>query len=211
MRVATTVARWSERGEEGVGLLDAVVAVLIVMVVLIPVASLLVTTGKATAGSQFRATAYGLAQGLLDQERLASSNSPTAPPPGLAGVVSGATTFPTTALVATTTQGSETFREYAVGGWCQLLATNGAAPYVWGNYDSHTTSNDTANAASYFVAVKVVWGPGAGPAQTANALVMNAAMPVQPRWRIPSASSSPSLATVETSTSYNQGCPVGLR
>jgi type II secretory pathway pseudopilin PulG len=151
--------------ELGFTLLDVVVAITVLMVILLPVAYLLSTTGKTQANNQNRLTAQSLAASWLQQEQTVANQSTTGapaiyPPTGTSSTSWPIPGNPTNAPPPTTeTVGSVGFDIYLSGGWCAYAGAN--MPWTQGSASTTSTSY-AAPPLSYVVAVKVKWGPDKG-------------------------------------------------
>lgn len=224
-------------GEQGVGLVDAVVSIVILMVMLIPVFNLLTTTGNVISTNQYRQTAEQLAQGTINQlQQNAVTSGATGgsggPPPGSTNPVqtllapwnvapsiqllSAANTWPssgwTTSTAITQTVGTVWYVAYAVGGWC--MTTSGATS--WASY-----TGTAAAAWGYFVTVKVIWGEPSGtvtaptsvPAQ-GGSVVQTAQLQTQAAWSSSTDAVIPTVAPAMTfqppASGNSDYCPVGL-
>jgi hypothetical protein len=216
--------------DAGFALLDVVVAITVLMVVLLPIAYLLSTTGKVQASNQERLTAQSLAASWLEQERTVAEQSTSGPPATLfppTGTTSTAWPVPpnpTNALPPTSeTVGSIAYDVYLAGGWCAYAGAN----MPWTSGSASTTSASYAAAPlSYFIAVKVKWGPARA---NVNQIGLNdgqvveySSIPSQSGWEVSVSGTLESVLTLTTTTGIQfvpitppitpltNYCPLGL-
>jgi hypothetical protein len=168
--------------EEGFALLEAVIASVLLLVIVVPVASLVATGASFVGSTQARGQAQALAVQNVQQLVGMTQFSLTFPP--VAGLT--ATSWTPT---GTTTVDGRPFSIFEAAGWCVVIPP--ANQFTSGSFGS---GYDTA----YFVAVKVQWGPGASSPTpgTTNAVVTDGAVSV-PQSSVP-------LSGTAT-------CPVGLQ
>jgi hypothetical protein len=202
--------RKSAVAEDGFALLDVVIAIVVLMIVLIPVAYLLSTTSKIATSNQNRLTAQSLAASWLDQERVAAEQSASTTPSTISSP-GGTTSSPTwPAATGTETVGTITYDIYVAGAWCSYLGAGAA----WGNGSAPSSSSPPI---AFFVATKVSWGPDAGTANPASlgqndgTVVEYSSVQSQPGWTVTVSGTTESVATL-TSTSGIAGniCPLAL-
>ena len=190
-----------QRGDEGVGLIEIVVAIAFFAILFVPLANLLTRGDSAIAGAQDTRTAGGIADQQLaaDQQstfpgtwNVNTSNSAAWPatPTGYACPTTGATVGQ--AFICEVVNGTQ-YNIYTVGGWCVLNPHTVA----WGN---GTVVNGTGTPpspvpATYHVVVRVTWN-GKTASNTTNS--------VDDSTEIPSSSGSPAVGT------NVQSCPLGL-
>jgi Tfp pilus assembly protein PilV len=154
--------------EAGFGLIDTVIAVVVLMVVLIPVSYLLISTNRITFNDQDRLTAIMLADSTLDEIRNTAISKTAAPPPGNLGTAAGWLTAAN--YYADPIIGSVQYKVYGIVGWC--------------SWDSTNAKWDTDNTAPYvYVAtVGVAWGPSGS---TSDTVVSDGTIPTPANWTAP--------------------------
>ncbi len=213
-RAGSVVAlRSRSRDEEGFALLDVAVAILVLMVVLLPVAYLLSTTSKIQGSNQNRLTAQSLAASWLQQELTAAqqsqSSAPSVSTPG------GSTANPTwPSASGTEIVGTITYDIYLTGGWCAYSGSGSA----WTNGTVTTTTNTgKSTPLSFFIAVKVAWGPDASQpnpvsvGQNDGMVVEYSAMPSQTEWTVQQGGNPVSVLTLTNTGSISGNiCPLTL-
>lgn len=129
--------------QDGSALLEATFALFILMLTLLPLASLLNTTSTTIGNNRSEVTAIYLANNYLN-EYLAQSAGTSLPAPPATVVA------PTSPQVVGGTSYSLTLATNSPG-WCELSPITG----IWGNGTTLTSGN-----AGYWVVVDVTWGPG---------------------------------------------------
>ena len=141
-------------GEAGLALLDVVVASVVLLVIMVPAAQLLVTSGKVVGASRDQAIAEGAAAAQLAQDRAWSST--TSPPTYTSSSSCGS------AYSSGTT--NTTFNQYLTG--CRTVS--GLPLWIFQNGGWCVTSGSTLASGSsgvlmYWVEVMVTWGGTAPP------------------------------------------------
>ncbi|MFC0081232.1 prepilin-type N-terminal cleavage/methylation domain-containing protein [Aciditerrimonas ferrireducens] len=178
----------TEPTEAGFSLVEVVVAVVVLLVVLVPVGSLLAISDQVTSTGRFRATAEQLAASDLSAVELEAAEHPGVLPPfsgvpGLPVAVASPTGSPpawnTTQPALLTTEGTEQYRQWVDGSWCD---------------EAPTTSSGTAGQLAsvgqgppvFLVVVKVVWGPSGADlgvtAPSTSSVVSAQVLAPQPAW-----------------------------
>jgi hypothetical protein len=193
--------------EDGFALLDVVIAIVVLMIVLFPVAYLLSTTSKIATSNQSRLTAQSLAQSWLEQQRTGAEQSSSSPP---TLSVAGTQSRPLwNSASGTETVGTITYDIYIGGGWC-AYAGNGLA---WGNGQATTTTAGNPPPIAFFFAVKVSWGPDAAKpnaaslAQDDGSVVEYSSVQSQPGWTF----GGESVVTLTSTNSITGSiCPLAL-
>jgi hypothetical protein len=189
------------------------VAIVVLMVVLMPVAYLLSSTTKIAASNQRRLTAQSLAASWLEQERTAGEQPGTSPPSVSFPTGAGASAWP--AFATTETVGTTPYYIYLSGGWCAY----GGSQAAWGNSPSTTTTTTaTQPPITFFIAVKVKWGPDASKPSVMGtndgAVVEYSSVETQPGWIVTVGASPGTPASVltlnSTSNITNNYCPLVL-
>lgn len=156
-------------GEGGFSLVEVLVAMVVLLVILLPVGSLLITTSQVIANGTFRTQARGLAgkeiaavQGLVDSEPAAftlpfgglasSGGSPAVAPSTTAGgSPAWNTTASWTAQAVHVTAGSEVYTVYVDGNWCSA-PTSGT-----GSLGTAAVPPTAPGSLAFVVAVDVLW------------------------------------------------------
>ena len=212
--------------EEGFALLDVAIAIVVLMIVLLPIAYLLSTTAKTAATNQHRLTAQSIAASWLSQEQSAGEQAPTAPPPVDNPTGTASTSWPTSPLLPTAeTVGDDyTYEVFMAGGWCAY-----AGPGVrWADGTSSTTTpGSPPPPLTYFIAVKVKWGPNdANPNLTSlndGSVVEYSSVQSQPGWNVTISPSNASVSPLTLTSTSNivapesilpnspNICPLGLK
>jgi len=195
-------------------LLDVVVAITVLMVILLPVAYLLSTTSKTQASNQYRLTAQSVAASWLQQEQTSAEQSTTSQPSNISnpGGTGSAPTWPSTP--GTETVGSIKYDIYLAGGWCAYSGSGTA----WSNGNvQQINSADSPTPLSFFIAVKVAWGPDAGNAnptatgENDGMVVEYSAVPSGSGWTVTEGANVVSALTVTNASSItNNICPLSL-
>jgi hypothetical protein len=199
--------------DAGFALLDVVVAITVLIVVLLPVAYLLSTTSKIQGTNQNRLTAQGLAASWLEQERTVAQQSTLSAPASISppfGSAAAPTWPPVSGVVPV---GTINYDIYIAGGYCAYSGSGTA----WTNGGVTTTTNGVAAPLTYFIAVKVAWGPDAGNAnptslgQNDGTFVEYSSVQSGPLWTVSVSGGAPvSVLTLTTTTGINGLCPLGL-
>lgn len=130
--------------EAGFSLVEVLVALTLLMIALLPSASLVLTTGKTASGNRSRIVAANLAAGCLEQDRAVEDAASTFP-------------VPPAALPACPTGGGGA--SYTVGqsaGWCREHDASGS--WTWSAYSSYAQGTD--NPPAYTAVVTVTWDGG---------------------------------------------------
>jgi hypothetical protein len=166
-RRATNVGRRPSgvRDDEGLSLIEVIVALGVLLIAFVAVALLLQTNFELLGSTNDRQVAGSVAAGNINQQRQNAANQ------NAAGYFTGVTTNISATTAATWCNGTcnpitqtvqnVTYYVYVAGGWCFENSSG-----TWGNdassqtYGSNGTSPYPAYPA-YFVAVKVAWGGGA--------------------------------------------------
>jgi len=172
--------------DEGMGLIDVLLAFSILLLVMAGIVTLLVSLIGNSANASSQQVGKSIAVGVIQEQRSIAAASPTSFPPALlpapgstpaVPVTTAATWCPATnpctkGALLTQSEGSVTYTIYLTGGWC-AQAQNG----TWGNTTSSFTGslNQASNASStytpfagYWVSVKVAWGPTATQTSTSG-------------------------------------------
>jgi Tfp pilus assembly protein PilV len=199
--------------DAGFTLLDVVVAITVLMVVLLPIAYLLSTTSKVGASNQNRLTAQSVAASWLDQERALAQQSSSSPPSNISGPVGSVSSPQWPSTPVTETVGTITYQIYVAGGWCAYSGAGNA----WTNGTVTTTTTGSSTPLSFFVAVKVAWGPDAAqpnPSSTGQndgMVVEYSSLPTGAGWQVQEASGGVSVLTVTNTTLITGNiCPLSL-
>jgi hypothetical protein len=149
--------------EEGSALFEVLLAVVVLIVVLLPVAYLVANSTGIVGNSRSQSVGSKIATVQLAVERSLGIPTPTPNTPAAW----------TAASPATTTVGGQTYNVYVAQGWCGLITTGSGSS--WGNNTLPTTNTPQP---SYFVAVKVAWGSGASSSSLAgSSVVMSQVLP----------------------------------
>ncbi|MDA8357475.1 MAG: hypothetical protein M0Z95_14545 [Actinomycetota bacterium] len=180
------------RGDDGLSLIEVIIATSVLITVFIPVSLLLQSGVKAVGGDIHVNAASNIAAGVLTQEQTAAEKSSLGPPldtttpPAPFYKEKTAKKWVSPAL-QTQKVGDVTYRIYGVGGWC-VLSVPASKPASWGDA-SHATTG-TLNPAEYFVAVKVAWGAQSATPNAAGPESVTEYAPLvsQPAWSVPTAS-----------------------
>lgn len=128
----------------GFSLVEVLVALALLLIVLVPSASLVLTTGKTASGNRSRIVAANLAAGCLEQDR---------------AVEDAAATFPVAASSLPACPDGGGGATYAVSqrtGWCR--EGDGSGTWTWGSYTGYAPGSD--NPPAYGAAVTVTWNGG---------------------------------------------------
>ncbi|MDA8147348.1 MAG: prepilin-type N-terminal cleavage/methylation domain-containing protein [Actinomycetota bacterium] len=187
--------RRSRRGEEGFSLIEVIIAVVVLLVILLPIGSLLVTTDQVVAGSRYRAVAQQLASSDLSEVEATSATLGTPPTSGTWATQPTVTTPSSPTTWSTPISGKPTvtdvvdgedYAEYVDGGWCTPIGS-GSQVETWGA----ASGGGTPASLAYVVAVKVVWGPtivqaGSSAPATDSVVTFAAVPPSSSGWTLPS-------------------------
>jgi hypothetical protein len=134
------------RARRGVGILDAVVGSVILLLIVVGVSTQLVASSLSIGTSQASFVATSIANSAVVRQQADNGY----------GTISAATTQSWTDANATQTTvgpvGGITFTRYVAGGWCAL--TGSGATASWGNYASAPVHP------GYWISAKVTWGDG---------------------------------------------------
>jgi len=144
--------------EEGLTLVEVLVAVMVLMIVMLPSAWLIANTTMLLGSTKAKGSAEQIATSQVNQVSgnakaqfppKGSSTSPTTPSPALKN-----TAWEPSGAGSTVTIGTIKFLAYEAGGWCAL--EKGTSGYDW--LGQKVTS--AIGPPTYFVVIKVVWGVG---------------------------------------------------
>lgn len=161
---AAAIGRRRGAGDEGFSLVEVLVAMVVLLVVLLPVGSLLITSSNVIAASQFRTQAQGIASQELAAVQLAADGQATAfttmpfsglpsltpalvPPTGTGGSVA----WNQSATPLTETVDHEQYTVYVDGDWCAVTTTSGAASYT------NAVGTTPPESLAFVAAVDVLW------------------------------------------------------
>jgi Tfp pilus assembly protein PilV len=186
--------------EDGFALLDVAIAIVVLMIMLLPVAYLLSTSGKTAATNQHRLTAQSLAASWLEQERAAGAQSPSGPPS--VSPPTGTTPSSWPGAPAETEQiGTTMYSVYVAGGWCVYQGSG----VPWSNGTATTTNaNLPPPPLTFFIAVKVAWGLLSSV--NGGSVVEYSSVQSQPEWLVGGVS-----PLTLTSTPTGSICPLALK
>jgi len=198
-------ASMRRRGDEGLSLVEVVIATAVLITVFIPVALLLQSGVKAVGGDINTNAASGVAASVLAQEQTAAGRSPSGPPidtsspPTPIYPEKAAKKWVSPAL-QTQKVGDVTYQIYGVGGWCVLSHPHTpGSPAVWTNAATAVTGTvtGTQGPAEYFVVVKVAWGASSTDPTSSSAKSVKEFSPLvsQPGWSVPTAANLKALGT----------------
>jgi Tfp pilus assembly protein PilV len=155
-------------GDEGLSLVEVIVALSVLLIAFLAVALLLQTNFEIIASTSDKQVAGSIATGIVNQQRQNAANQNAA---GYFGGVSFNTTAATAASwcngtscnAITQKEQGTTYYVYVAGGWCFENSSG-----TWGDDTTTPTQVYGPNGSSpypaypaYFVAVKVAWGPTA--------------------------------------------------
>ena len=146
--------------EEGVTLVEMMIALLVLLVVFLATSQLVVASLGTSTGNSSKEIAESIATGVLSQERQAafnggaswftSSGLPTGT--GSSPQWCSSTCSPIVQVIASTN-----YYVYLTGGWCSETNTG-----TWQNMTTSSSFGTSSNPyPGYFLAIKVTWGPGA--------------------------------------------------
>lgn len=135
----------AEQGQDGISLLEVVIAVSVLLAVLVPTGFVLTSSGTVLASNRSTTVAANLASGQLQQDRTTAVSQSALP----------------AAATSTTVVDGVTYQVAQQVGWCA------EADGTWGNYTSAP-----AGAVGYGVLVTVTWGAAAQPAAAAGLLTI---------------------------------------
>lgn len=181
-------------GEDGVGLIEVLVALTIFLISFLPLVMFLPTGWKIIVNSEDQRFATALAYSTLQNDQQSPFPGTTwyvgtGPQTwtGVSGTPPAGAPNTTVPGVSTTTatQGGVTFQIYAAGGWCVADTTNVG-------FGNGTVTSSTP--ASYHVVVKVGWGPGISMSSTHVNVVID----------------STELSSVSGAPASTTACPLGL-
>jgi len=180
------------RDEEGVLLLDAAIAAIVLLIAFVPISSLLASTNQVGATDQQKVAGSALAESWVSsaQTTVASPAYYSTIPPSLISnsqLTTGAASLTIEPVSNEFTSGSgqstsvenTTYTAFAVGGWCDDEAAS--TTYSWGSY----VSTDSVIGVAYFVAIVVTWGLGTKSPSTAtgaDSTVVQTILPAQRDW-----------------------------
>ena len=170
--------------EDGIGMIEIMVAFVVFMICFVPLLQLLPEGAKVISDSANQRVATSVANSQLQNAQT------TLNPPDFATNINVTNVTPTWATSSTrsaTTQSGTTFQIYTVGGWCISSASPGN-----GIIDSTVQP-------SYHIMVKVGWGRGINPNSTQHVVVDST--------ELSSVSGAP---TVTTPATHVLECPLGL-
>jgi hypothetical protein len=191
--------RWrAARRDDGTSMFEIVIGVTVLLVIFVPLVQLLISMNALAAADTFRTSASNLASTWIDQAREDAAQAATGPvasssggtvgsldglPVADPGWFNGSSSSCQNPWPVCTTVGTETYRVYVAGGWCQLVAGSSQ----WTN----SPTSGSVGPLQYFFAVKVVWGNGTtatgGIGSGGGSVVQYTSVPTQPGWRgIPS-------------------------
>lgn len=171
----------------GFALLDVVIASVVLMVILVPVATLLTTTVKMVGTAQGKTQAQTLAVETMNQYVSATIHSGSLP----AGLSDSWTADPSNPYFV---DGKPIYL-FEAGGWCVAGSTSS------NQYANGTVSTSPNNQPTYVIVVKAQWGSGASSATgAAHSVLTDGAMTVTPVI----------LGTYASSGTVLSHCPVGL-
>jgi len=183
-------------------------------VILLPVAYLLSTTSKVAGSNQHRLTAQSLAASWLEQERTAAGQSATSPPSAWIQPPTGTGSGAWPSGPSAQQVGGFPYQVYVAGGWCAYAG----AGVAWNNGAASTTSPSfAAPPLTYFIAVKVKWGPDASNpnliGDNDGAVVEYSSVQSQSGWIVPvgSPATNESVLTLTTTVGIPGYCPLGLK
>lgn len=178
--------------DEGTSMFEIVIGITVLLVIFVPLVQLLISMNAVAAADTFRTTASNLASTWIDQAREDAAQVTTGPDAAdsldglpVAGPVwpSGTTPNCQNPWPVCTTVGTETYRIYVAGGWCQLDSDQNS--YHWAN----TSTPSSGGPLEYFFAVKVVWGNGTSASGATGSgggsVVQYTSVPTQPSWKNP--------------------------
>lgn len=156
--------------EDGFGLVDVIMALVVIGLVLFPAAYLLTSTAQIAGNARTRGVAQSIAEAQLDD--LEQSAQATFPPSGLTS--SWAAASPST---VTPNSSQTTYYVYEAGGWCMASASS-TAGVLWTTAPTPSTTLPSGATVGYFAMVKVAWGSGAAKLTTPySSVVMSAELP----------------------------------
>ena len=163
-------------------IVEVVVASVIIMVVLIPVAQLLGSTAEVSSSAEIRNTANSLVHQTLAQWKVAIAASTTGLPSGLSSVANAnssgvpAPTWPTSSTAYTVA--GINYYVTSTSGWCDLGSSSTYGPIL--NDGPTTTLNATGSTPQpvLMVAVKVTWDSSSNT----NHVMGTQIMPTQSTW-----------------------------
>ena len=164
-------------------MIDATIAIAVLMAVLLPVSYLLISTNKITFNDQDRLTAITLANGQISHaqtQALAFTAFPKALPTTV-GLLSldtdGSGWQPASpAVPLQVTDGSVQYTVYGAAGWCSDTVTLSTSSWT----------NGSTAPFEYWVAIKVTWGPVGSSAPISNSVIEYGALPTRSTWTPPS-------------------------
>jgi hypothetical protein len=152
----------SARDDDGVGLIEILVAFTVFMVCFLPLLIFLPSGSRIIVNSSNQRFATSIAD-----QTLQSAQNSTFPGTWNVDQTTARTTWalltPTLMTTTQVVQGGVTFQVYTVGGWCVLDPSTG----LWNG----TLSSNPPGQPSYHVVVKVGWGRGISASSTTNVVV----------------------------------------
>ncbi|MGO9342963.1 MAG: hypothetical protein ACLP6E_10655 [Acidimicrobiales bacterium] len=146
--------------EEGVTLVEMMIALLVLLVVFLATSQLVFTSLSTSSGNSNKEIAESIATGVLSQERQAAFNqkaswfTSSGLPTGTGSAAQWCTWTcgPIVQVIASTN-----YYVYLTGGWCSETNTGS-----WQNLSTSSSFGTSSNPyPGYFLAIKVAWGPGA--------------------------------------------------
>ncbi len=209
--------------EAGFSLVEVLVALVVLLVILLPVGSLLITSGNVIATSKFRTQAQGIASKELASIQLLAADqtgafttvpfaglSAATPPIAVPGVADGTVTWNRASASLSETVDNEQFSVYVDGDWCTVVGRSAGAGSA-GSY-ANATATATPQALAFVVAVDVLWDHTtlAGGTSVGTHYVDIGTVQPPGGWPIASSSSSPGLPATGLPAADVANCPAGL-
>jgi prepilin-type N-terminal cleavage/methylation domain-containing protein len=150
------------RLEEGVTLVEMMIALVVLLVVFLATAQLVFASLGTSSGNSSKEIAASIATGVLSQERQAAFNqgaswfTSSGLPTGTGSSGSSAQWCNTTCTPIVQVIASTNYYVYLTGGWCSESNTG-----TWQNMTTSSSFGTSNNPyPGYFLAIKVAWGPG---------------------------------------------------
>lgn len=166
--------RRARNNEIGMGLVDVLVAACLLIVILVPAAQILMTSGKVVGDSKAQAVAGSLAAAQIAQDRATWTSITTAPSYSSSNCGSGYSSSSVNAtydlyLTSCKSVGGMNFWVFQNGGWCVTSST------------STLKTSGTGTEPLFWVEAMVTWGGSTPPSpnnvvSAQNRLVMSSAL-----------------------------------
>ncbi|MDA8269660.1 MAG: prepilin-type N-terminal cleavage/methylation domain-containing protein [Actinomycetota bacterium] len=209
--------------ELGFSLIEVLIAMSVLLVVLLPAADLLISTGSVIAVSKFRTQAQGIASKELASIQLLAANQTglftTVPFAGLSAatpaiavpsVANGTVSWNRASASVSETVDNEQFSVYVDGDWC-TVADSSAGSGSAGAY-ANAAATAMPQTLAFVVAIDVLWDHTtlAGGTSVGTHYVEIGTVQPPGGWPIASSSSSTGLPATGLPVADVANCPAGL-